>query len=84
MKWDYWIVLYLQTHCTARGLRASSIAAYRATLVQFREYTQLRWAERRPDQLSACDLLKYLDHLRRDRGNGPAAINRHATVLRNF
>ena len=28
MIWDYWIALYLQTYCTARGLRASSIDAY--------------------------------------------------------
>jgi site-specific recombinase XerD len=84
MKWDYWIALYLQTHCTARGLRNSSIASYRATLLRFREYARTQWAERGPEQVSARDVLEFLDYLRRERDNGPAAINRQATVLRNF
>ncbi|MGC9944747.1 MAG: tyrosine-type recombinase/integrase [Verrucomicrobiota bacterium] len=84
MKWDYWIKLYLETHCTARGLRSSSIDAYRATLEGFREYVCARWIERGPEQMTPRDVLEYLDYLRRERDNGASAINRQVTVLRNF
>jgi site-specific recombinase XerD len=84
MKWDYWMALYVNTHCTARGLRALTIKAYEATLKGFREYGRLQWPERGPDQLSACDVLKYLEYLRKERDNGASALNRQVTVLRNF
>ena len=84
MKWDYWIALYLNTHCTARGLRALTLQAYAATLKGFRQFAQSQWPERGPDQLSACEILKYLEHLRQVRHNGGSALNRQATVLRNF
>jgi integrase/recombinase XerD len=84
MKWDYWMALYIQTHCTARGLRALTILAYEATLKGFRKYAQERWPERGPDQLSAGDILQYLEYLRQERDNGASALNRQATVLRNF
>jgi len=84
MKWDYWIALYVQTHCTARGLRALTLQAYAATLKGFRQYVEQCWPGRGPDQLSACDILKYLEHLRQVRHNGGSALNRQATVLRNF
>jgi integrase/recombinase XerD len=84
MKWDYWITLYIHTHCTARGLRALTIQAYEATLKGFRQYARERWPERGPDQLSACDVLQYLEYLRTERDNGASALNRQATVLRNF
>jgi site-specific recombinase XerD len=84
MKWDYWITLYVQTHCTARGLRTSSITAYQATLKGFREYVREHLPEHGPEQITARDVLEYLDHLRRERDNGASAINRQVTVLRNF
>ena len=84
MTWDYWICLYTQTHCVARGLRASTIAAYRATLQQFRAYVEVRLENRGPDQVTAQDVLGYLEHLRRERGNGDSAVNRQATILKNF
>ena len=84
MKWDYWITLYLETHCTARGLRASSINAYEATLEGFREYVRWRLKDVGPEQITARDVLEYLDYLRRERNNGASAVNRQITVLRNF
>ena len=84
MKWDYWIALYVNTHCVARGLRALTIQAYEATLKGFRAYALATWPERGPDQLNACDVLKYLEYLRKERHNGASALNRQATVLRNF
>jgi len=84
MKWQYWIALYLQTHCTARGLCPSSIKAYQFTLAQFREYVRLQLNDGEPDRITARDVLQYLDYLRRERDNGASAINRQVTVLRNF
>jgi site-specific recombinase XerD len=84
MKWNYWIQLYLETHCTARGLRSSSIKAYDATLEGFHEYVCAHLGQRGPEQITPRDVLEYLDYLRRERDNGASAINRQVTVLRNF
>lgn len=84
MKWDYWIALYVNTHCTARGLRPLTMVAYEATLKGFRHYVQQHLPGRGADELSACDILQYLEHLRKVRGNGASALNRQVTVLRNF
>lgn len=84
MKWSYWIALYVRTHCVARGLRPLSLAAYEAALKQFRAWIQARPEAKPPDQVSARDVLEYLEHLRRERGNGDAAVNRALTILRSF
>lgn len=84
MKWDYWITLYVSTHCTARGLRPLTIRAYEATLKGFREYVRWRLEERGPERITAADVLTYVEHLRSERGNGGSAVNRQVTVLRNF
>ena len=84
MMWDYWICLYTQTHCAARGLRPLTIAAYQAALRQFEAYVLVRLEGEGPDRVTAQEVLEYLEHLRRERNNGDSAINRHATVLKNF
>ena len=56
MKWDYWICLYTRTHCTARGLRPSTIGAYQATLAQFRSYIEVRRGRKDADQVAAVDV----------------------------
>jgi site-specific recombinase XerD len=84
MKWDYWIGLYVRTHCTARGLRPSSIAAYDAALRQFRGYVRFQLADRPPDRIAARDVLEYLQYLRLERANGDSAVNRHVVILRSF
>jgi site-specific recombinase XerD len=84
MKWSYWMTLYLRTHCVARGLRPLSIAAYEVTLRQFSEWIRVSRADRPPDLVTARDVLEYLQHLREDRGNGDAAVNRQLTILRSF
>ena len=84
MMWDYWICLYTQTHCVARGLRPLTIAAYLAALRQFEAYVTVRLAARGPDQMTAKEVLEYLEYLRRERNNGDSAINRTATILKNF
>jgi site-specific recombinase XerD len=83
MKWDYWICLYTSTHCVARGLRPSTIAAYKATLNQFRAYAESRFSIE-PDQVAACHGLMYLEHLREERNNHASAVNRQVTILKNF
>ena len=84
MKWQYWIQLYTRTFCTARGLRPRTIAAYEATLKQFYEYRRLALGDKPPDQVSTREALEYLQHLREVRHNGDSAINRTATILKNF
>lgn len=84
MKWDYWLTLYLRTHCVARGLRASTIAAYGACLRQFQAYVEVKLEAKPPDAVSAREALEYLQHLRTERRNGDAAVNRHLVVLKNF
>lgn len=84
MKWDYWIGLYVNTHCAARGLRCLTIKAYEATLKGFRDYVRSKLADRGLDQIHEREVLEYLEYLRRERNNGESAVNRQATVLRNF
>jgi site-specific recombinase XerD len=83
-KWEYWIKLYVGTHCTARGLAATSIIAYQETLRRFRAYADQHWSGRDPDRVTARDVLEYVEHLRRDLRNGDSAVNRAVTILRNF
>jgi site-specific recombinase XerD len=84
MRWAHWIGLYTQTHCTARGLRPATIAAYAKALEQFRAWVRFRCGDAGPDALAARDVLGYVDYLRRERGNGDAAVGRHVVVLKNF
>ena len=84
MMWGYWITLYTRTHCTARGLRPLTIAAYAAALQQFRGYATDELDGKSPDRIHASDVLQYLQHLRVAKDNGDSAINRHAVVLRSF
>jgi site-specific recombinase XerD len=84
MKWGYWLELYLRTHCVARGLSPRSIAAYSGALRQFRVWCGESARALQPDAVVSRNVLEYLEHLRRDRDNGPAAVNRTATILRNF
>ena len=74
MKWPYWIKLYTQTHCSARGLRPKTIAAYDAALRQFHEYVRVVLEDKAPDAITARDVLEYVQHLREARGNGDSAL----------
>src|SRR5437868_6158455 len=82
MKWEAWLQLYLERHCTARGLASKTIAAYRATLDGFRAWVRFRLADKGPDELTQKDLLEYVDYLRRERNNGAAAVNRQVTIIK--
>jgi integrase/recombinase XerD len=84
VTWDYWICLYTQTHCTARGLRATTIAAYQKTLEQFRQYVCGREKDLEPGRVTARHVLEYVNHLRHDRHNGDSAVGRQVTILKNF
>jgi integrase/recombinase XerD len=84
MMWSYWISLYVRTHCVARGLRPQTLAAYEDALRQFRDWIRLARNDCSPDSLAARDVLRYLQHLREDRGNGDSAVNRAVVVLRSF
>jgi site-specific recombinase XerD len=84
MMWSYWMALYLRTHCVARGLSPLTIAAYEATLTQFRRWSEARNSAHSPDRVSAREVLEYLEYLRRERDNGGSAVNRAVTILRSF
>jgi integrase/recombinase XerD len=84
MNWQYWISLYLNTHCVARGLRPLTIAAYQAALLQFQRWCQHRPEPMPPQAVTARAVLEYLEHLRRDRDNGDSAVNRTLVILRSF
>ena len=84
MTWAYWIGLFVNTHCTARGLKPSSIARYEGDLKRFRIYIQIRQSDIAPHEVTARHVLEYLEYLRRERNNGHAAVNRQVTVLRVF
>ena len=84
MKWSFCIELYIRTHCVARGLRPLTLAAYEDALQQFREWVRGTLADRPPDQLTARDVLAYLQYLREVRGNGDSAVNRAVVILRRF
>lgn len=84
MKWSFWIELYIRMHCVARGLRPLTLAAYEDALVQFREWVRVKLADRPPDQLTARDVLAYLQYLREERGNGDSSVNRAVVILRSF
>jgi len=84
MKWSYWIELYIRTHCVARGLRPLTLAAYEKTLKQFHDWMRSKQDDREPDQITARDVLAYLQYLREVRDNGDSAINRTVVVLRRF
>jgi site-specific recombinase XerD len=84
MKWPYWIKLYTQTHCSARGLRPKTIAAYDAALRQCHEYVRVVLEDKAPDAITARDVLEYVQHLREVRRNGDSAVNRTVTILKNF
>lgn len=84
MKWSFWIERYIRTHCVARGLRPLTLAAYEDALQQFREWVRAALADRSPDQLTARDVLVYLQHLREVRGNCDSSVNRTVVILRRF
>jgi len=84
MTWDYWICLYINTHCVARGLRPLTMGAYKAALWQFEAYVEVRLEKLPPERITAQQVLEYLEHLRRERNNGDASLNRTATILKNF
>jgi site-specific recombinase XerD len=84
MKWPYWISLYVQTHCTARGLRSTTLSAYQTILEQFREWMGSCRGDVSPDALETRDILAYVEHLRRERRNGESAVSRHVVVIRGF
>lgn len=84
ITWSYWISQYLDLHCAARGLMPRTIAAYKATLEGFVGYVDFRLEGRSPKDLTAPDILEYVEYLRRERGNHDSAVNRQVTILKNF
>ncbi|HBO43152.1 MAG TPA: hypothetical protein DD670_04300 [Planctomycetaceae bacterium] len=68
----------------ARGLRTKTMVAYEKTLEQFRAFLLSRLNKDDPEEVTAPDVMQYLQYLRIERDNGNAALNRQVVVLRNF
>ncbi|MFO0812019.1 MAG: tyrosine-type recombinase/integrase [Gemmatales bacterium] len=84
MMWQYCLSLYLRTHCTARGMKASTIASYEASLRQFVSYVEVKLQNKAPAAVAARDVLEYLQYLRTDRKNAEAAVSRSLVILKCF
>jgi site-specific recombinase XerD len=66
------------------GLASTDTRAYEDALQQFHEWVRVTLADRAPDQLTAREVLAYLQYLREVRGNRDSAVNRAVVVLRRF
>lgn len=84
MKWKYWMQLYLERHCGARGLQAKTIGAYLEVLRMFRAFMLTRDENAGPDTVKIGDVLDYVEYLRDVRHNQNGAVNRQVVVLMNF
>jgi site-specific recombinase XerD len=84
MRWGYWLELYLNVHCTARGLRPKTIAAYGDALRQFKAWALAQDVRACPSQITPSQVLTYIEYLRRERGNGDSAVNRAVVILRSY
>jgi integrase/recombinase XerD len=84
MKWEHCFWQYLERHCTVRGLRVKSIAAYGDILHQYKDYMEKHFQAAGPEKVTTRDVLEYVEYLRSIRRNGDSAVNRTVTVLRNF
>lgn len=82
--WNSWEDLYIRTHCTARGLKVTSIIAYLETIRRFQGWAQEHRKGKGPKSMSSADVLGYVEYLRKDRKNGDSAVNRAVTVIRNY
>lgn len=73
---------------TQRGASAQTVASYRDTFRLLLRFAQKR-TKRAPtdlllEDLDAAFVLAFLDHLERDRGNGPRTRNLRLTAIRSF
>jgi len=84
MKWEYTLDQYLNRHCSVRGLRPKTIAAYGDILRQYSAYMKEHYRHAGPEHVSTKDVLEYAQYLREHRHNRDAAVNRTVTVLRCF
>jgi len=84
MYWDYGINLYTEVHCGGRGLSPRTIEAYDEILKQFHKYVLFKLGDIAPEEVTSRDILDYILHIRRERGNGVSAVNRTIVVIRNF
>lgn len=47
-------------------------------------FVKFRLNDKNPDELTARDILEYVDYLRRERNNQDSAVNRQVTILKTF
>ena len=75
----------LHSHALRRARLASSVsAAYEATLGSSATGSRDVRHDSRTDQVTAREVLEYLQYLRDERDNGASAVNRTVTILRQL
>ncbi len=84
MKWEYFIDLYLEKYCVARGLQAKTIATYRDVLEEFKRYVETCRPSQAPEEVTSMQVCEFIDHLKRGRLNGLATQNKKLVVVRSF
>ena len=84
MKWQWSIEKYIGQYCSARGLRPGTLRAYRESLIIFSEYMKERYEITAPEAVKIKHVLGYVEHMRNDRGNHDASINRAVTIVRSY
>jgi site-specific recombinase XerD len=84
MKWELFRELFLGKLCTARGLSGKTINSYGEALDEFKQYLDRHKSELTPESISTADVCDYIEHLRKNKLNGQATVNRKITTLRSF
>jgi site-specific recombinase XerD len=83
MKWIFYIDMFLNKYCLARGLQPKTIVTYAEVLEEFKTFAATRRIEG-PEDATTAQICEYIDHLKQVRENGLATMNRKVTVLRSF
>lgn len=84
MIWETWIDTFVSKYCCAKGLRPSSIAAYKEVLERFHNFSKVKLGSRAPTKLTTQDICDYIEYLRVSRANGNATINKVVVIIKNF
>lgn len=84
MIWEIWIDTFVSKYCCAKGLRPSSMVAYREVLNRLHEYSRMRLGNRAPSKLTIQDICNYVEFLRVSRANGNATINKAVVIIKSF
>ncbi|MBC8551555.1 MAG: tyrosine-type recombinase/integrase [Candidatus Brocadiales bacterium] len=84
MQWTYWVDRYVHNYCVVKGLTYASIKTYEDVLGTFKVFMNDRKLRDSPRVVSISDIFEYLEHLKKERGNGQGTVCKHSGIIRNF